>query len=95
MRLHVVIIRTPGAEGFTGDPLSRPVAIAGTRSIRSIPAATGRDRGRDAPLGSAQSGSDVAAVDGGDIGGRFERHRMMQEGLRNVLGPDLAAEQIA
>ena len=42
----------------------------------------------------AQRGGDIAAVDGGDIGGGFERQRLRQEGLRHVLGGDLAASRL-
>jgi len=38
---------------------------------------------------------DVAAVDRGDVGGGFQLQRLMQEGLRHVVGGHLAAEQVA
>jgi ATP-dependent Clp protease adaptor protein ClpS len=38
---------------------------------------------------------DVAAIDGGDVGGGLERQRLGQEGLRHILRGDLAAEQVA
>src|SRR6516164_11467054 len=45
--------------------------------------------------GSAERRGDVAAVDRRHIGGGLERHRMVQKGLRHILGGYLAAEQIA
>src|SRR5215472_18356672 len=45
--------------------------------------------------GSAQRRRDVAAVDGGHVGGGLERERLRHEGLRDVLGRDLAPEQVA
>src|SRR6185437_17128690 len=45
--------------------------------------------------GLAHRRGDVAAVDGGDVGGCLERQRLVQEGLRDVGGGDFAAEQIA
>src|SRR6266478_5136304 len=44
--------------------------------------AAGNGRGDAAP--SPQRRGDVAAVDGGDVGGGFERERMVQEGLRDI-----------
>ena len=44
---------------------------------------------------SPQRGGDVAAVDGGDIGGGLQRQRLGQERLRDILGRDFPAEQIA
>src|SRR3954465_7096138 len=38
---------------------------------------------------------DVAAVYGRHVAGGFQLQRLVQEGLRHVLGGDLAAEQIA
>src|SRR4029077_18557736 len=44
---------------------------------------------------SAESRGDIAAIDGGDIGGGFERHGMVQKSLSDVLRRHLAPEQIA
>jgi len=38
---------------------------------------------------------DIAAVNGGDVGGGLQRQRLMQKRLRHVVGGDLAAEQVA
>ena len=43
----------------------------------------------------AQGGRDVAAVYRGDACGGLGLERQVDEGLGDVLGPDLAAEQIA
>ena len=45
--------------------------------------------------GLPQRRRDVAAVDGGDIAGGFQLQRLVQKGLRHVLGGDFAAEQVA
>ena len=42
----------------------------------------------------AQRGGNIAAVDGGDIAGRFQLQCLMQEGLRHIMGGDLAAKQV-
>ncbi len=44
---------------------------------------------------SPHRGGDIAAVDGGDIGGGFQRQRLVQKRLRHVVRRYFAAEQIA
>ena len=58
-----------------------------------FPGAAGKGRRRRRQ--SAECCGDIAAVDVGDVGGGLERHRMVQKGLRHVLGRHLAAEKIA
>src|SRR5436853_525500 len=43
----------------------------------------------------SQRGRDIAAVYGCHIAGGFQLQRLVQEGLRHVLGGDLAAQEIA
>src|ERR1700747_2908560 len=43
----------------------------------------------------ARNGGDVTAVDGRNVGGGLQCHRMVEEGLSDILGSDLAAEKIA
>jgi hypothetical protein len=38
---------------------------------------------------SPQRGSDVAAVDGGDVGGGLQRRRLGQNRLRDILDRDV------
>src|SRR5580692_1210818 len=45
--------------------------------------------------GSPHRSGDIAAVDGGDVGGCLQRQRLVQECLRDVVGGDFAAEQVA
>ena len=44
---------------------------------------------------SAQRRRNVAAIHGGDAAGGLERHRLGEKSLGDVLGRDLAAEQVA
>src|SRR5882724_6079207 len=44
---------------------------------------------------SAQRRRDIAAVDGRHVGGGLQRQRLRQKGLRDVLGGDLALQQVA
>src|SRR5712692_476138 len=48
-----------------------------------------------APASSARGGGDVAAIDGDEGAGGVARQCQLQEGLRDILGGDLAAEQVA
>src|SRR2546421_575959 len=54
---------------------------------------TPTSRGLQEP--SAKDGGNVAAIDGCDVGGGLQRQRMMQEGLCDVLGHNLATQQVA
>src|SRR5215469_10506147 len=46
-------------------------------------------------FGLTQSRGDIAAVDGGDARGSLERQRVVQKRLGDILGGDLAAQQVA
>ncbi len=48
-----------------------------------------------APNKSPHRGCDIAAVDGGDVGGGLERQRLVHKRLSHILRRDFAAEQIA
>src|SRR5215218_10228042 len=64
---------------------------------RNLGAAREGDNHRIASDGFVLSerGCDIAAVYGRHIAGGFQLQCLMQEGLRHVLGGDLAAEQVS
>ena len=82
--------RWRGAAGQAPTATGRAMSGVERRRLRMIILP-----GSAASLSLSERRGDVAAIDGGDVGGGLERQRLMQEGLGHVLGRDLAAEQIA
>ena len=62
------------------------------RTIRSLAVIV--DRGGKILNALPHCRGDVAAVDRGDVGGRLQRQRLVQERLRDVLGGDFAASRL-
>src|ERR1700722_13488882 len=84
------------AASFAASGLCAAIAIAGRwTSILARSAAALRWSCAMVRAWSAHRGGDIAAIDRGDVGSGLERERVMHEGLRDVLGGDFAAEQVA
>jgi hypothetical protein len=84
-RFYVAKMLSAGAIRFNISASRSAACAAPARSIFAV----------QNMLALAHRRSDIAAVDGSDISGGFQRQCLVQEGLRDVFGGHFAAKQIA
>src|SRR5579884_4368035 len=91
----LAVMATAGVAASKRGIRARKAGLHGMDRSPSRLLASARTISRNAPAVSAQRRGDVAAVHRGDAGRGLERQGLREEGLGNVLGGHLAAEQVA